>query len=68
MPYSEEVKELEESVDRGEYHNKDGTSLTGKRLCTKLGLLMNSFEVFKAKHNMQRSFMVSHTVSADHSS
>ena len=68
MPYSEEVKELEESVDRGEYHNKDGMSLTGKRLCTKLGLLMNSFEVFKAKYNMQRSFMVSCIVSADHSS
>ena len=29
---------------------------------------MNSFEVFKAKHNMQRSFMASCTVSADHSS
>ena len=67
-PYSVEVKELEESVDRGEYHNKDGTPLTGKRLCTKLGLLMNSFEVFKAKHNMQRSFMASCTVSVDYSS
>ena len=67
-PYSAEVKELEESVDRGEYHNKDGTPLTGKRLCTKLGLLMNSFEVFKAKYSMQRSFMASRTVSADHSS
>ena len=67
-PYSEEMKELEESVDRGEYHNKDGTPLTRKRLCTKLGLLMNSFEVFKAKYNMQRSFMASRTVSADHSS
>ena len=68
MPYSEEVKELEELVDKGEYHNKNGTPLIGKRLCTKLGLLMNSFEVFKAKHNMQRSFMASRTVSADHSS
>ena len=67
-PYSAEVKELEESVDRGKYHYKDGTPLTGKRLCTKLGLLMNSFEVFKAKHNMQRSFMASRTVSADQSS
>ena len=67
-PYSAEVKKLEESVDSGEYHNKDGTPLTEKRLCTKLGLLMNSFEVFKAKHNMQRSFMASRTVSADHSS
>ena len=55
-------------MDREEYHNKDGMSLTGKRLCTKLGLLMNSFEVFKAKHNMQRSFMASRTVSANHSS
>ena len=38
-------------MDRGEYQNKDGTPLTGKRLCMKLDLLMNSFEVFKAKHN-----------------
>ena len=68
MLCSAEVKELKESVDRGEYHNKDGTPLIGKRLCTKLGLLMNSFEVFKAKHNMQRSFMASRTISADHSS
>ena len=67
-PYSTEANELEESMDRREYHNKDGMSLTGKRLCTKLDLLMNSFEVFKAKHNMQRSFMASRTVSADHSS
>ena len=29
---------------------------------------MNSFEVFKAKYNMQKSFMASRTVSADHSS
>ena len=68
MLYYEEVKELEESMDRRDYHNKDGMPLTGKRLCTKLGLLMNSFEVLKAKHNMQRSFMASRTVSADHSS
>ena len=32
-PYSAEVKELEESVDRGEYHNKDGTPLIRNLVC-----------------------------------
>jgi len=52
-PYVEELKDLERKVDAKEYNNEDGSPLTGKWLCTKLGFLMYSFLVFKDKHNMQ---------------
>lgn len=67
-PYRVELEQLEKKVDAGEYRNEDGTPLTGKRLCTKLGLLMNSFKVFKGKLEMQQSFLTSRTVTTGHNS
>jgi hypothetical protein len=67
-PYSAELKQLEQKVDDGYYQNLDGTPLTGRRLITKLTLLMTSFEVFKEKHSMQRSFLAARTVSVDNTS
>ena len=64
-PYSSEIKELERKIDNGEYHNMDGSPLTGSRLCTKITLLMNSFVVIKEKMAMQRSFMAPRTVSVE---
>jgi hypothetical protein len=61
-PYVAELKQLEQKVDAGEYHNLDRTPLTGKWLVKKLGLLMNSFLIFIDKHDMERSFMAPRTV------
>lgn len=60
--YKNEIPHLEKKVEKEHYHNQDGTSLSGKRLCTKLQHLLNSFKILKEKYIMQRSRMAPHII------
>ena len=64
-PYRTAIKQLEAKVDKGEFHNQDGTPLTGNRLCMKLTLLFNSFVLLKERQDLEKQFMAPRTLSAD---
>ena len=56
-PYRMEVKHLEAKIDRGEYKNRDGLPAIGKRLCTKVNIMLQDFSIIRDKLDAQRSFV-----------
>ena len=54
--YRGEIKHVEAKINRGEYKERDGFPVVGKRLCTKVNSLLYDFLVIRGKLEAQRAF------------
>ena len=63
--YRGEIKHVEAKIDRGEYKERDGSPVVGKRLCTKVNSLLQDFSVIRGKLEVQRAFASPRSVSRE---
>ena len=63
--YRGEIKHVEAKIDKGEYKERDGTPVVGKRLCTKVNSLLQDFSVIRGKLEAQRAFASRRSVSRE---
>ena len=63
--YKREIRHVKAKIDRGEYKERDGSPVVGKRLCTKVNSLLQDFFIIRGKLEAQRAFANPRSVSRE---